>query len=92
MAYDAFEFSGVHRALSTLLPNDLSAFYFDIIKDRLYCDQEGSSKRRSTVTVLYHLLRGVLQSVAPIAPHLAEEVAQYAPFPGELAGYREICK
>lgn len=82
-SYDAFEFSSVHHALSTFLPIDLSAFYFAIIKDRLYCDEEGSDGRRSTVSVLYHLLRTIVYSVAPIAPHLAEEVAQHSPFQGE---------
>ena len=82
-AYNSFEFSGVHHALSTFLPNDLSSFYFDIVKDCLYCDEEESRRRRSTVTTLYHLLKTIVLSVAPIAPHLAEEVAQHAPFQGE---------
>ena len=89
-SYDAFEFSGVHHNLSTFLPNDLSSFYFDIIKDRLYCDLEGSTKRRSTLTVLYHILGTVVQSVAPIAPHLAEEVAQHPPFQGESLMQTEL--
>lgn len=54
--------------------NDLSAFYFDVIKDRLYNDQPNSPSRRSAQTVLYHILRAYTSSFAPFACHTAEEI------------------
>lgn len=46
---------------------------------RLYCDGENSMGRRSCQTVLEEILDGVTRSIAPILPHLAEEVYQHAP-------------
>lgn len=54
--------------------NEASAFYFQSIKDRLYCDGERSPSRRSCQTVLSHLLDTLVYLVAPVLPHLAEEV------------------
>ncbi|KAI9317679.1 tRNA synthetases class I-domain-containing protein [Dichotomocladium elegans] len=54
--------------------NDLSAFYFDIIKDRLYNEQPSSSPRRTAQTVLYHVLQAYTASLAPVACHTAEEI------------------
>ena len=81
-AYESLVFSSLCHTLATFVPNDLSAFYFVIAKDRLYCEGEGSVARRAVQTVLYQILWRLLQSVAPIAPHLAEEVAQHAPIRG----------
>ena len=47
-AYESLNFSKVYHMLVRLVPVDLSAFYFDVIKDRLYCEAEGSRVRRST--------------------------------------------
>lgn len=79
-AYSSLNFSKIYHMLVKLVPVDLSAFYFDIIKDRLYCEAEGSRVRRSTQSALHHLLGYLTKSVAPIAPHLAEEIAQHHPF------------
>ncbi len=77
-AYESFNFSRLQTLLNKLIPKDLSAFYFEIIKDRLYCDTQESLARRSTQTVLHHMLHCLARSIAPILPHLAEEVAQHA--------------
>ena len=79
-AYESLNFSRMQTLLMRLIPTDLSSFYFDIIKDRLYCDSPRSLTRRSTQTVLYHLLQCLTRSVAPVVPHLAEEIAQYSTF------------
>ena len=76
-AYDNFNFAKLYHTLVTFVPHDLSAFYFDLIKDRLYCDLQCGHKRRSCQTVLYHHLIYFLTSLAPILPHLVEEVAQH---------------
>ncbi|KAI5102785.1 isoleucine--tRNA ligase, mitochondrial isoform X1 [Silurus meridionalis] len=78
-AYSEFDCGRVIRLLQAFITRDLSSFYFSIIKDRLYCDGENSLGRRSCQTVLEEILDGVTRSIAPILPHLAEEVYQHAP-------------
>ncbi|RVE66365.1 hypothetical protein OJAV_G00106640 [Oryzias javanicus] len=78
-AYSEFDASRVVRLLQAFITRDLSNFYFSIIKDRLYCDPEDSPGRRSCQTALEEILDGVTRSVAPILPHLAEEVYLLAP-------------
>ncbi|XP_030642225.1 isoleucine--tRNA ligase, mitochondrial [Chanos chanos] len=78
-AYNEFDSGRVIRLLQAFIARDLSSFYFSIIKDRLYCDPEDSLGRRSCQTVLEEILDGVTRSIAPILPHLAEEVYQHAP-------------
>ncbi|CAI9596699.1 unnamed protein product [Staurois parvus] len=82
-AYKNYEFGKVIRLLEALITRDLSSFYFSIIKDRLYCEEEKDPKRRSCQTVLAEALDIVVRSFAPILPHLAEEVFQYVPYKKE---------
>ena len=81
-SYDSLDFADIHQRLLHFLPFDLSAFHFNISKDRLYCDAESSEKRRSSQTTLYHILMTLVKSVAPIVPMLAEEVCQHHPMQG----------
>ncbi|KAK2825891.1 hypothetical protein Q5P01_020105 [Channa striata] len=78
-AYAGFDASRVIRTLQAFITRDLSSFYFSIIKDRLYCDPEDSLGRRSCQTALEEILDGVTRAIAPILPHLAEEVYLHAP-------------
>ncbi|KAG7465797.1 hypothetical protein MATL_G00157520 [Megalops atlanticus] len=78
-AYSQFDTGRVIRLLQRFITRDLSSFYFSIIKDRLYCDPEDSIGRRSCQTVLEEILDGVTRSIAPVLPHLAEEVYLHAP-------------
>ncbi|XP_054894348.1 isoleucine--tRNA ligase, mitochondrial isoform X1 [Poeciliopsis prolifica] len=78
-AYSEFDAGRVIRILQAFISRDLSSFYFSIIKDRLYCSPEDSLGRRSCQTALEEILDGVTRSVAPILPHLAEEVYLHAP-------------
>ncbi|XP_059209664.1 isoleucine--tRNA ligase, mitochondrial isoform X3 [Centropristis striata] len=78
-AYSEFDAGRVIRVLQAFITRELSSFYFSIIKDRLYCDPEDSLGRRSCQTVLEEILDGVTRSIAPILPHLAEEVYLHAP-------------
>ena len=89
-AYDSLNFSKLHTLLRHLVPRDLSTFYLDIIKDRLYCDSSTSIARRSTQTTLHHILCCFITSLAPVAPHIAEEVVQHYPF--EKGGRLHMCK
>ncbi|AHE56939.1 isoleucine--tRNA ligase [Sphingomonas sanxanigenens] len=81
-ATDAFEFNRYARALTDFANNDLSAFFFDIRKDSLYCDAPGSAKRRAYRTVLDTLFHALVRYAAPILCFTAEEVWQ-SRFPSE---------
>lgn len=81
-AAEAFEFNRYIRALTDFANEDLSAFFFDIRKDSLYCDAPGDPKRRAYRTVLDTLFHALVRYAAPIIPFTAEEVWQ-ARFPSE---------
>ncbi|XP_053315629.1 isoleucine--tRNA ligase, mitochondrial [Spea bombifrons] len=85
-AYKGYDFGKVTRLLEALITRDLSSFYFSIIKDRLYCEEETGLKRRSCQTVLAAALDVLVRSFAPILPHLAEEVFQYLPYKKDSDG------
>ncbi|MFW6235901.1 MAG: isoleucine--tRNA ligase, partial [Desulfovibrionales bacterium] len=78
-AYDAYEFHKVFHTLHNLCGTDLSAFYLDILKDRLYVSGKDSLERRSAQTALWHILGILLHNMAPILSFTAEEVFQYLP-------------
>ncbi|XP_072503903.1 isoleucine--tRNA ligase, mitochondrial isoform X1 [Notamacropus eugenii] len=82
-AYKQYDFGKVVRHLQAFYPRQLSNFYFSIIKDRLYCEREKDPKRRSCQTALAEILDVMVRSVAPILPHLAEEVFQHIPYEKE---------
>ncbi|MFD1331505.1 isoleucine--tRNA ligase [Methylopila musalis] len=72
-AYDAFDFKRGFAALFTFLTNDLSAFYFDVRKDALYCDPASSVTRRASLTVIDRLFSTLVTRLAPLLPFTAEE-------------------
>ena len=71
-AYDRYEFHGVYRAIYNFCVVDMSNFYLDIIKDRLYCGSE--EERRSAQTALYYILDGMTRLVAPILAFTSDEI------------------
>ena len=71
-AYDRYEFHGVYRAIYNFCVVDMSNFYLDIIKDRLYCGSE--AQRRSAQTALYYILDGMTRLVAPILAFTSNEI------------------
>jgi len=73
-AVDDFDFNSYVRLLSDFANNDLSAFFFDIRKDSLYCDAAGDPKRRAYRTVLDTLFEAMIRYVAPVLVFTAEEV------------------
>ncbi|HEY3359111.1 MAG TPA: isoleucine--tRNA ligase, partial [Polyangia bacterium] len=83
-AYADYEFHLVFRALIDFCAVDLSATYFDIIKDRLYCDAAAAHTRRSGQTVLYAAARALATLMAPIFAFTAEDVWRHLPhLPGD---------
>ncbi|MCP4690907.1 MAG: isoleucine--tRNA ligase [Desulfobacterales bacterium] len=78
-AYDLYEFHVIYHSLYNYCTVDLSSFYLDILKDRLYTSPADSVERRSAQTVLYRLLDAVTRIMAPILPFTAEEIWKYMP-------------
>jgi isoleucyl-tRNA synthetase len=72
-AYESFDFGLVNSTLFNFCTNDLSAFYFDIRKDALYCDAASSARRRATRTVTDEIFRRIVTWFAPILCFTMEE-------------------
>jgi isoleucyl-tRNA synthetase len=79
-SYDSFAFHRVFHAIHDFAVVDLSAFYFDILKDRLYTFAPKSSGRRSAQTAIYRIAHALLRLIAPILTFTSEEV--WKRFPG----------
>ncbi|WP_454597993.1 isoleucine--tRNA ligase [Qipengyuania sp. SM2507] len=84
----AYDFNAYTRLLVDFCNEDLSAFYFDIRKDCLYCDGEDSTRRNAYRTVLDLLFHALVRYAAPVLVFTAEEVWQtrYPAAPGEAGG------
>lgn len=78
-AVDAHDYNTMIQKLHHFCSVDLSAFYFDIRKDRLYCDRPDSIERRACRTVLYHLFECLVTWFAPLLSFTAEEAWGYRP-------------
>jgi isoleucyl-tRNA synthetase len=77
--YDKFEFHRVYHALHDFCTVDLSSFYFDVLKDRLYTFAPKSRGRRSAQTAVYRIASTLLRLIAPITVFTAEEVWKHLP-------------
>lgn len=77
--YEAFDFHIVFHAIHNYCTTDLSNFYLDIIKDRLYCEPENSVARRAAQTTIYRILSALTRLIAPILSFTAEEIWSYLP-------------
>jgi isoleucyl-tRNA synthetase len=75
-AYGAYDFRKVVGVLSHFMNTELSAFYFDIRKDALYCEAPSSMKRKAALTVVDHICDCVVRWLAPILSFTAEEAWQ----------------
>ncbi len=78
-AYDDYEFHVIYHRLYNYCTLDLSAFYLDILKDRLYTAPPTGDERRSAQTVLYFIVDSLARLMAPILPFTAEELWRYMP-------------
>lgn len=99
-AYETFDFKSVVATLSAFLNSELSAFYFDIRKDTLYCDPPSSPTRKAALTTIDLLCSSILKWLAPILSFTAEEAwRMYRPnaepsvhltqFPDDLESLRD---
>ena len=78
-AYEEMNFYLAFHALNNFCVVDMSNFYLDIIKDRLYCEGEKSELRRSAQTAMYHILSGLTRLIAPILCFTADEIWEHLP-------------
>ncbi len=76
-AYDTFEFHIIYHTLHNFCVIDLSSFYLDIIKDRLYVSPPGSVARRSAQTAMQEILDVLVRLIAPVLSFTADEIWQY---------------
>ncbi|SFI82620.1 isoleucine--tRNA ligase [Bradyrhizobium sp. Gha] len=72
-AYETFDFKSVVATLSAFMNTELSAFYFDIRKDTLYCDPPSSATRKAALTTIDLLCNSILKWLAPVLSFTAEE-------------------
>ncbi len=73
-AYDKYEFHAVTYAIHNFCVVEMSSFYLDVIKDRLYCDGRDSVSRRSAQTAIYLILDGVVRLLAPVLSFTSNEI------------------
>jgi len=78
-AYNNYEYHQVFHSVHTFCVVDLSNFYLDVIKDRLYCSNHNNPSRRAAQTVLYYLLRDLSLVLSPVLSFTSEEVWQKLP-------------
>jgi len=78
-SYEKYEFYKLYRKLTNFCTLDLSSFYLDIIKDRLYTSRADSKKRHSAQSTMYEILKALTVMIAPILTFSAEEIWKHIP-------------
>ena len=78
-AYEAYEFHRIYHATVELCATDLSAFYFDVLKDRTYCSGQRWPERRAAQTVLHRIVRDLCRLLAPMMSFTTEEAWRHLP-------------
>ncbi len=90
-SYDDYEFHILYHAVHNFCSVDMSAFYLDVLKDRLYTSPKKSLARRSAQTAMYRILDALTRLIAPVLSFTADEVWQHLPGEREesvhLAGF-----
>jgi len=77
--YEAFEFHRIYHAVNEFAIVDLSSFYLDVLKDRMYTFAPSSQARRSAQTVLWQIAEALVRLIAPILSFTADEIWEYLP-------------
>ncbi|MBR4261699.1 MAG: class I tRNA ligase family protein, partial [Clostridia bacterium] len=76
-SYDEYDFNRAYQTINTFCVVDMSNFYLDIIKDRLYTAKTNSVERRAAQTAMYEILNALVRILAPMACFTAEEIWKY---------------
>lgn len=79
-AFETFQFYRFFQTVQNFCVVDLSNFYLDIAKDRLYISAADSPRRRSCQTVIWVALENLARAIAPVLSHLAEDIWQFLPY------------
>jgi len=79
-AFETFQFFRFFQTVQNFCVVDLSNFYLDIAKDRLYISSATSPRRRSCQTVIWVALENLARAIAPVLSHLAEDIWQFLPY------------
>ncbi len=77
--YDKYDFHQVYQAVHNFCVVDMSNFYFDVLKDRLYTEAKDSKSRRAAQTVIFMILDGMTRLIAPILAYTSDEIWQFMP-------------
>jgi isoleucyl-tRNA synthetase len=86
-AYESYQFFRFFQAIQNFCVVDLSNFYLDIAKDRLYISSLNSFRRRSCQTVLAIAIENIAKAIAPVLCHMAEDIWQALPYD---TGYKSV--
>ena len=81
--YETYEFHTVFHAIHNFCVVDMSNFYLDVIKDRLYCDETAGLSRRAAQTAMYQILSALVRMLSPILCFTADEIWQSMPHTAE---------
>lgn len=77
--YDKFDFHQVYAAIHNFCVVDMSNFYFDVLKDRLYTEKKDGELRRAAQTTIYTILDAMARMIAPILAYTSDEIWQFMP-------------
>ncbi|MEO0457936.1 MAG: isoleucine--tRNA ligase [Cyanobacteria bacterium P01_A01_bin.114] len=86
-AFESYQFFRFFQTVQNFCVVDLSNFYLDVAKDRLYISADGSLRRRSCQTVLAVVLENLAKAIAPVLSHMAEDIWQFMPYE---TGHRSV--
>ena len=77
--YDAYEFHNVYHAIHNFCVIDMSNFYLDVLKDRLYTERADCKERRAAQTAIYIILDAMTRMITPILAYTSDEIWHYMP-------------
>lgn len=77
--YDAYEFHQVYHSIHNFCVVDMSNFYLDVLKDRLYTEKADSASRRAAQTTIYMILDAITRMISPILAYTSDEIWRYMP-------------
>ncbi|MBQ1354465.1 MAG: isoleucine--tRNA ligase [Ruminococcus sp.] len=78
-AYDKYEFHIVYHSIHNFCVVDMSNFYLDVLKDRLYTEKADSPRRRAAQTAMYLILNAMTRMIAPILAYTSDEIWKFMP-------------
>lgn len=88
--FNDYEFAKVYKTLYAFCNEDLSSFYLDILKDRLYTSATKSKERLSAQTVLYHIVNHLVRIMAPVLSFTSEEIFSHMPKDQDMAATESV--